>query len=955
MAPHDDTYTLLEYLEEKLSRCDLTMYCETFGNKNITMTSINNWKLIYENIKKVFGKISHKRLSIDVCISVSNSNKNTLTFANKKFFKQCKLEPNFKPLFSNSILNYHNKLSLGGNRYDDYVMRRYHATKFNFYSTFKNTMDVKKKTLFKSPATAAFISTNTFNCWIHGSKNKLEKIISNVYLSTLSEYKSRASKCYPYRIETRCKITNVKILIEKLSHLIKSENFSYCDSQKFFGMLDKNLNYLSAIIDQSKEDFSNKVSTPTSMLVSLLAEHITNEMYLTGSWGCNIFSASIMNYVAYYITRSENEISLVSIKKALRCACTLLSTFEKVTLLKNVVKYCPKLSEIKKFLLGEVFEMFYSGMKYDIAKVIINSYVKETTGNESLDFRYLLKDREVSKTLWFNKWAQQNLLGFNRAGKTTVVRSICNMFMSLNTIEEPDLIHQIRNFFVANKITVVIVKGNAASKKKFYSLDLQLESYVDKKKELLIQLKSFDFLPAMRISPDHSEMVRYFNAFYKYKDSNRRFDDVQFDFSYGFYPARNLDWLKNRIKYLNIVVQDKVQFEKFINDVRIWSPSSFTLLERKKYLEKFRIVLDYDQQSVFYNLVRLDAKIWNANNFKQELLVASPYDIFKAVILNATNYEIIKHKILGWNLIFEPINVVDTKIEENFDFLEQEYTQTAMSYDNECILISNNDSRHILAENSRIFSSTNDDRPGFEIDFDDDTRHQEYRFSISNDNNNIINQDCHESILNATFDYLKYFVYYNIVLNREFSFLTQAASQFKQPLLSLTGRCISTTQHDDILNSDDNNRLESYCLSNFFNRHKYKLFDLSVARKTLLSSQRRPKLELWKLMIAKWKRCNIVSSKNIYNKDDNCNYLVRFGLRLRKDFSKFVSAYYILNIIHLKFCKFPFNSSELYRFLDSRKRPSLEELERFLDCLCQEKFLEIQINEAQKTLFKYLK
>jgi len=61
----------------------------------------------------------------------------------------------------------------------------------------------------------------------------------------------------------------------------------------------------------------------------------------------------------------------------------------------------------------------------------------------------------------------------------------------------------------------------------------------------------------LRIKASREELVRYFHAFFKYRYSNRRFSDILYDFSYGFFPIRNRDWIKNKKKYLKAFLKNE--------------------------------------------------------------------------------------------------------------------------------------------------------------------------------------------------------------------------------------------------------------------------------------------------------------------------------------------------------------------------------------------------------------
>lgn len=224
---------------------------------------------------------------------------------------------------------------------------------------------------------------------------------------------------------------------------------------------------------------------------------------------------------------------------------------------------------------------------------------------------------------------------------------------------ENQLMEIMKEYFLSNQLNLIMTIDSSRNKK-FWNLDFRNFLVEDDQRNILVEkFTNFNLKGALRVSPGQDELFRYFHALYKYRESKRRFEDTLSDFSYGFTPARNLDWIKNRIKYLNVAVQDEHQFSVFISNVRHWKPNAFTLEERFFYFGSLGIILSDDQKETYRQILEIDSSLWEESNLPAELSCKTAVEIFNAVVLSSHQYDDLKVFISSWSSLDDNLGIVE--------------------------------------------------------------------------------------------------------------------------------------------------------------------------------------------------------------------------------------------------------------------------------------------------------
>lgn len=612
----------------------------------------------------------------------------------------------------------------------------------------------------------------------------------------------------------------------------------------------------------------------------------------------------------YNILRVENGFTLVNIDKAVQIVFNLLSTEDKISYLAKLLKYSPTIHESKKLIYNSILNLFYYDFGHNMAQNIVLNYIKEITEDYYLDINFLKKEIVTTEKISFSKWFYRNLMHVSRSGKTLLTTALCSMYMFMhNSNDATALMEDIRQYFLANDISIIILKNFNQQSQKYLALDLRQQVDDTKKGILLKKLEAFSLKGALRVSPTHDELVRYFHALFKYRFSKRRFDDSLYDFAYCFYPARNLDWMKNRVKYLNVAVQNEIQFKNFIYDVRTWAPERFNWNERCQYLESFSISLTLEQKDLMKELVSIDTEFWHQDNIQESIYGVRAVDIFSAVSLTSKNYEALKYQIISWCI---PLPRTPYTAEENIITVHDQFS-------NNC---------------------------DFSVDFGNDNFDYDYILPtpMATLVEDPISTDHHDLK-----DVLSVKDYFDNL--RELSFLCSKIMPMNSEVI------FNENEDDDIIIVQSQRSLEINKVGEFYNesfyetmlfkQYKFKAFNPSAARAKDMSFRKRPTIADWINIVAQWHASKKVSL------DEQDSRKVRFNLRRKT--GKYLTYTYIVSIILRKFSNSIFTASDFNKTITSSLRPMLKDLELFLISLEEEGRLVREGLLKGKIIFKLVK
>lgn len=215
------------------------------------------------------------------------------------------------------------------------------------------------------------------------------------------------------------------------------------------------------------------------------------------------------------------------------------------------------------------------------------------------------------------------------------------------------------------------------------------------------------------------EKITYFTALYKYSNSTTRLTDILYDFAFGFYPCRNLYWIKNRLLCINRIHSNKDEFFKIIQKIKSWDPVSFTMERRMQYLNTMGIFLNHQNLLIYKKLIDIDIGLWHQSSVAERIRRETPLEIFNATpaIKRKNRSTHLNHynNIRIWseefiNLENNHILIKDASIKSStgIDFLISNDTLDLLSYSDGSIdLVNNNYTSIDLSLNNLIVSENN--------------------------------------------------------------------------------------------------------------------------------------------------------------------------------------------------------------------------------------------------------
>lgn len=159
----------------------------------------------------------------------------------------------------------------------------------------------------------------------------------------------------------------------------------------------------------------------------------------------------------------------------------------------------------------------------------------------------------------------------------------------------------------------------------------------------------FNLKPSRSRIIDGDEMIRYMHALYRYTNSKKRIVSVLDDFAYGIFPVRNLNWVKNKIQRICIILESEDTFIDTIRKIKEWSPDMFTWKQRMAHLNSHGIRMNNKQIEIYQKLVSQDINSWWEDSFHSKLAAESAHEIFYKIVKNATNCKYMSKEILRWS------------------------------------------------------------------------------------------------------------------------------------------------------------------------------------------------------------------------------------------------------------------------------------------------------------------
>lgn len=993
---HHDFFKIIEYLFINKFMTNLPiMFFETFGNKRSTICNSLDFKNIKDKISSTFNEIGHSFLNVDVCISTSFGS-GTVTFANENFFKETKLHPNYTPLFTNTVLNCHQNTidSKTGKTKTAGVFDQ--VSKINFYSTFTYYFNFDSFPNYVFPLTNSLMLNKFFGHRIFSNPGKFEKL-KNKYLEIRSKIdQDITAGTGLYRTEIRTNLIKAPKLLEILKTYIKPHNFNYYDSKQFFDVIHANITRFIKIIEAP--DGIDSITTPESLVKSLIAEYILKTLYITGSTTNSVFTKTSKQIIYDNIKLSSNSIAVLNnIYEAVNAVYESLDYPQKLELLTKQINYSFPLGDLKKPLLIDLIDTAFNfrNSNINMLEKMVLSYIREKTGYDVQNFDLLKLPISNNNKVGVAVALKKIFIHSNFKIESSVTKIFYTLYKMKHSIEsDTEALSNLINFFKNNDIRTVY------KSKVFNKLDKINLSYSKLKtnKPKIISdreqtFKTYIALCTIKASSsktiDHHEMIRYLHALYHYTDSGKRITSVMYDFAYGITPVRNMFWVKNKLHQLStFMLNNQADFINIITQIKEWSPDKFNWIDRQRFFMLHGITLDENLSNLYLKLMTYDIDAWWESPVKLKLSQDTPYDIFYKIVKSASIYLSIATKITEWSSI-PVLAIIPVRTTEIFEIQETPLTQEIAKIDEQIGMEEVDEIEEIgMSNDDEIENQYSEHLDFFDnyLDLDPISLNEEFQ------NYTFINtlpDDLREAILlNETktvfkrpivdipwsqkrlkSDVDKKIIFDSLYQSYIFQISKLGSLLETMPFTNVQDNFDSyvspiDTELDTFVPPIDNDFFEfdtftpqietvisapSLYKEKLFSKYRYRTFNLKKARKDMFSFDYRPSVTEWNNLINSMVKDNELSI--LPSSDSSMNY--KFNIKIEKA-SGYLNHQYMLKTISRSLSKNSLarvSASKLRDNVRSSMRPSMIEWERYLQDLVNDGFL-VLLEEDRVVYYK---
>lgn len=997
ILPKGSIKILLEKLSSQLTEKDPIIYFETFGNKKSTITEIVEPKEIYSFIYSAFEEDKYPNMFVDICISIFTGN-GTIAVANKLFFERISLVPNFSPLFSSNILNLHQVVV--DRHLDDinnitgHMLR---AHKLNFYCAFKHHLSFHSFDDHTLPLSMELFLTKFHNFHLFAHPVKIERLFKK-YNSIRDQAMKNVDGTCLYRNEIRCQLDDIEHSLSLLKTYMVPDHFNYFNASDFFYVLQKNIdNFIEAL----KIRVENLISLD-SIVKCMIHESIFNTMLLNGN-------------KKYTFIRTEEPIQLPAhtnisvaivdgMDEIVESIFKELNKKFKCELLIRQIKYSGRLSNLEKKVLIEIPEYFYEQkIEKNIKnndrelKILLNVYTIEKTKNVEVDYKQLcIEDENIdeNKKIVVTKAIKERFTNINYK-RSTVAKVLFHMYCMRYNYTCEEAIQRLSTFMKDNGVIYVFEsmtldeRNNLKLRINYFDEDENRKKIRLTKCTLIDEMISFNNTAPSRIPFDENEIVRWLNGMFRYRNSDDKLEKLLYDFSYGFYPVRKRDWIKNRITSLRFMINNENAFLRIMSKVKSWKPSDFTLKNRICYMNKHGICLNERQVKIYKNLLETDEKDWNNDLvFKNEILSMKASEIFYGVVKNNSFYHAKRNILEAWS------NKLITLKNENHElsiiYNERDVYSAVSSYIRNMSLnrlqyeYNNNEEmrntwyRYSMPQINHLTLKNEIDLSISYIDvFEDNKYYQDtseskecnFSFMFTNDEIKRIESTLHPDDDSIFFDLIITEEEDNKQMSLELSLVNSNTSS---KLITKDDGCETLGFNDDgfeivdfgdatveeldetviedveilenTLRRDDGNNLEEIYINKLFSIYRYRNFSISDFKRNKMGSKQRKKVLDWNSFIN-----NLITKRYLYAVNSNSG-IYKLNIKSMKAKVKYITFDTIIN--YMKKFENGFSISLIHKSFTSKSRPSIETLSDFFNDLLDDGYLLIDKITLKTTYYK---
>lgn len=443
-----------------------------------------------------------------------------------------------------------------------------------------------------------------------------------------------------------------------------AENFCYFDSEKFFKILQKNIDLFTAQMAASDN------ISPERMVKIILTESIFKTIYLNGTRANTTLPANCVSIINEMIKPAECCVSLVeNIPNVVQKIYDILNNSDRYSIVSKILRYSKNPTPHKKSLLDFIYEIYFNQKLLEEDKFIerlFKSYITEKTGSLESSVDILSQPVEnTGKTVFVDKALKKIFIQSNLSTVTKLSKVLFSIFQEKLELSNDEALLRIKNYMISNEINSVFTTVSAKSAERSLILfEQQSQRRVISTEHDQHKLDFLNSIPEVesKLETTTSEMIRLFQGLFYHSESSARIVDLSKNLVYAFNNIRNIDWFRNRInnldsRRLEILLNEEL-FHEFIDAVKNWKPVDFLISQRLEYMNQHGIVLTHEQDNIYLQLLEYDIEKWNESSIRDRLRDATPFEIFYTVVQAIPKYQNIrfKTKIQRWSDSYVLVN-----------------------------------------------------------------------------------------------------------------------------------------------------------------------------------------------------------------------------------------------------------------------------------------------------------
>lgn len=611
------------------------IYIESYGNKHQATCPLDAYSHLINRLFDSIEVLMIPSLKIDMCITVSSGGDN-ITIANHNFFNSLRINPNYKLLLCNGMMNYNayhyrvsdkNDLSYSNSMFD----------KLNCYSTIEDLFSEERRIKNIPRYATALIKESLYGHRLGNSTILRKKILEKLTkLKTICS--GRVVKKLDYRVECRVFPFQLELALRYLNRLCVPSNFSYIDYRQFTNVFETSLEVFIGNIEFGCSNYQNAdlCFTFERIAWTVVSEIVLISRYLAGNQNTHQLKCAsnvIFKNDEYY---SNDCIKVPSIGKIIE---NIISSYSSPRdIITNLVNNIYKLDDSFK---KNIYELLHFWQSDNMIQDFLNLYYKLRSNYAYEcydDVKKLNIDHNELKNVYFSQWIKRN---FQQNSVTRKSNFLCCSFDILKMKyggSEAVVIDNIKDEIEKSEIKIVYYDDYNPKyiDQKYFTfgtiiLDSERERERARLLDMLFRLIDGRFYTNVRCTED--ELIRLIHGWFYYGSSRSKYQLVFNNFIYGFRLTRNYAWVKNRRTLFRQYFEKGDALKRLIDRAREFKPDAFNMGHINSYLKNMRKeIIDPEALDIYEQIRLIDIEKMYENSLVQTITQASDIEILKTFL-----------------------------------------------------------------------------------------------------------------------------------------------------------------------------------------------------------------------------------------------------------------------------------------------------------------------------------